>query len=76
METNTHCINAQLLNLQDEWIKECNAEKMSKEFRLSRPFSYAVTSEYINTGINLDAIPLGKYVILLKETTKNDKCYD
>lgn len=38
--------------------------------------NYYVTSEHINTGINLDAIPLGKYVILLKETTKNDKGED
>ncbi len=37
---------------------------------------YYVTSEYINTGINLDAIPTGKYVILLKETTKNEKGED
>ena len=38
--------------------------------------NYYVTNEYINSGINLDSIPLGNYVILLKETTKNDKGED
>ena len=38
--------------------------------------NYYVTNEYINTGINLDSIPVGKYVILIKETTKNDKGED
>ena len=38
--------------------------------------NYYVTSEFINTGINLDSIPVGNYVILLKETTKNDKGED
>ena len=38
--------------------------------------NYYVTNEYINTGINLDTIPVGNYVILLKETTKNDKGED
>ena len=38
--------------------------------------NYYVTSEYINMGINLDSIPVGNYVVLLKETTKNDKGED
>ena len=38
--------------------------------------NYYVTGEYINAGINLDTIPLGNYVVLLKETTKNDKGED
>ena len=38
--------------------------------------NYYVTNEYINTGINLDTIPVGNYVILLKETKKNDKGED
>jgi N-acetylmuramoyl-L-alanine amidase len=38
--------------------------------------NYYVTGEYINAGINLDTIPLGNYVVLLKETTKDDKGED
>ena len=38
--------------------------------------NYYITNENINTGINLDSIPVGKYVVLLKETTKNDKGED
>ncbi len=50
MESKTQCINSQLLERQEEWLKECNADSISKEFRLSRPFSFAITSEYIKSS--------------------------
>ena len=37
---------------------------------------YYVTNEYINSGINLDTIPVGNYVVLLREVVKNDKGED
>ena len=43
---------------------------------INREGDYYTTSEYINGGINLDNVPLGNYVILLKETTKNDQGED
>ena len=43
---------------------------------LYRDGNYYVTNEFINSGINLDTIPLGKYILLLKETTKNEKGED
>jgi N-acetylmuramoyl-L-alanine amidase len=45
-------------------------------FPLYKDGNYYVTNEYINSGINLDTIPVGKYVLLLKVTTKNEKGED
>ena len=45
-------------------------------YPLYKEDNYYVTNEYINSGINLDTIPVGKYVVLLRETTKNDKGED
>jgi len=45
-------------------------------YNLYQNEGYYVTNEYINSGINLDTIPVGKYVLLLREKAKNDKGED
>lgn len=42
-------INSQLLELQMEWLAACAADEMAKKYPLSRPFSFAVTDQYLRS---------------------------
>jgi len=59
-------INERLLEIQREWIKSCGADEIAKEVRLSRPFSFAVTKEYVKNQnkvmvIGQEARDFGEY---------------
>lgn len=46
-------INEELLRLQEEWLEQCNAERLASLYPLSRPFSFAVTQHYIESDLRI-----------------------
>ena len=40
-------MNKELLVLQQEWLSVCDADGMAGKYSLSRPFSFAVTEQYM-----------------------------
>jgi hypothetical protein len=43
-------VNERLLNIQKEWLKIIDADEKAKKYPLSRPFSFAVTEQYMQSG--------------------------
>ena len=59
-------INNELLKLQEEWLEQCHAEKLASIYPLSRPFLFAVTQHYIESGLR---------VMVIGQEARNYGCY-
>lgn len=46
-------LNEKLLDLQKDWLAQINADELARQFMISRPFSFAVTKEYLESNCRI-----------------------
>ena len=60
-------MNKELLVLQQEWLSVCDADGMAGKYSLSRPFSFAVTEQYMRSK---------RRIMIIGQEAKDFSCYE